>query len=70
MLEDHPAPGEGPKIKGSVMLAHAHSKEEVIQALKDDVYTKVWPITISFLPFIFSNLVLLRLPRSMVLVHT
>lgn len=41
MLEDHPAPGEGPKIKGSVMLAVAHSKEEVIEALKEDVYTKV-----------------------------
>lgn len=41
MLEDHPAPGEGPKIKGSVMLALAHSKEEVMEALKEDVYTKV-----------------------------
>lgn len=43
-FEDVPKEGEGPKIKGSVMLAYAESKEEVMQALKEDVYFKenVW----------------------------
>lgn len=30
--------GQGPKINGSVMLAVAESKEEVLDALKKDVY--------------------------------
>ena len=36
--------GEGPKIKGSIMLAFAESKEDVIKALQDDVYFEegVW----------------------------
>ena len=36
--------GEGPRIKGSIMLAFAESKEDVIKALHDDVYFKegVW----------------------------
>lgn len=32
-----PKEGEGPDIKGSVMLALAESKEEVLEALKADV---------------------------------
>ena len=36
--------GEGPKIKGSIMLAFAETKEDVIKALQDDVYFEkgVW----------------------------
>ncbi|KAI9746989.1 MAG: hypothetical protein M4579_007545 [Chaenotheca gracillima] len=36
--------GETPKIRGSVMLALASSKEEVVEQLKNDIYTKkgVW----------------------------
>lgn len=36
--------GEGPKIKGSIMLALAESKEDVLKALKEDLYFKegVW----------------------------
>ena len=36
--------GEGPKIKGSIMLAFAETKEDVIKALSDDVYFEegVW----------------------------
>lgn len=41
MLEEHPAPGSPPKIKGSVMMAVAETKEEVLEALKEDVYMKV-----------------------------
>lgn len=35
---------EGPRIKGSIMLAFAESKEDVIKALQEDVYFKqgVW----------------------------
>lgn len=44
MLDEPVKEGEGPKIKGSVMLAVAESKEEVLEALKKDVYAqgKVW----------------------------
>ena len=36
--------GERPKIKGSIMLAFAETKVDVIKALQDDVYFKegVW----------------------------
>lgn len=36
--------GERPKIKGSIMLAFAESKEDVLKALQEDVYFKegVW----------------------------
>ncbi len=39
-----PKDGNGLKIKGSVMLALAESKEEVIKALQEDVYYKsgIW----------------------------
>jgi len=44
MLAEVPGEGEGPKIRGSVMLALAESKEEVLKALKENIYSKsgVW----------------------------
>lgn len=44
MLDEPIKEGQGPKIKGSVMLAYAASEEEVVKKLKEDVYTKneVW----------------------------
>ncbi|KAI9838402.1 MAG: hypothetical protein M1819_005671 [Sarea resinae] len=44
LLEDHPKEGESPKINGSIMLASADSKEEVIETLKNDTYyqNEVW----------------------------
>lgn len=43
-LDEHPAEGDRPRMNGSVMLATAASKEEVIETLKDDIYYKsgVW----------------------------
>lgn len=43
-LEDLPKEGEGLKIQGSIMLAVAESKEEVLAELKKDVYSEsgVW----------------------------
>ena len=36
--------GQTPKLKGSVILAEAESKEEVIKTLKEDIYSRheVW----------------------------
>lgn len=44
LLDEEIKEGEGPKIKGSVMLALAESKEEVFEALKRDIYSTsgVW----------------------------
>lgn len=44
MLDEAPKEGEGLKIRGSVMLASAESKEEVLEALKRDIYctSGVW----------------------------
>lgn len=44
MLEEVPKEGESPKIHGSIMLALAESKEEVLEALKRDIYSEsgVW----------------------------
>ena len=38
--------GEGPKMNGSVMMALAESKEEVLAALKEDLYSTsgVWDL--------------------------
>ena len=46
MLEEVPKEGEGLKIFGSAMMAHAASKEEVLDVLKQDVYFKsgVWDL--------------------------
>ncbi|KAF2840818.1 hypothetical protein M501DRAFT_930413 [Patellaria atrata CBS 101060] len=43
-LESPPVEGETPKMKGSVMLAQAESKEALLKRLKEDVYTtgEVW----------------------------
>ncbi|KAJ9619588.1 hypothetical protein H2203_008368 [Taxawa tesnikishii (nom. ined.)] len=37
-MDEVPKEGEGPKINGSVMLALAESKEEVLEKIKQDVY--------------------------------
>lgn len=44
MLEEVPKEGEGLKIMGSAMMAHAATKEEVLEAIKQDIYfkTNVW----------------------------
>lgn len=44
MLDEPLKEGEGPKINGSVMLAQADSKEEVMDKLRSDPYWKngVW----------------------------
>lgn len=39
-LSSHPAEGEGPDMTGSVMLIKADTKEEVVEFLKNDEYTK------------------------------
>ncbi|KAK5138237.1 hypothetical protein LTR08_003298 [Meristemomyces frigidus] len=43
-LEEPLKEGEAPKINGSVMLAQADTKEEVLEAIRRDVYSKsgVW----------------------------
>lgn len=44
ILEETVKEGEDPKIKGSIMLALAESKEDVLKALRKDIYYKedVW----------------------------
>ncbi|KAK0514652.1 hypothetical protein JMJ35_003269 [Cladonia borealis] len=44
ILEDVPKDGDGLRIKGSVLLALAESREEVVKALQEDVYYKsgIW----------------------------
>lgn len=44
MLEEVPKEGEGLKILGSAMMAHAATKEEILEAIKQDIYFKsnVW----------------------------
>ena len=44
ILEEVTQEGEDPKIKGSIMLAFAASKDEVLKALQEDIYFKeyVW----------------------------
>lgn len=43
-MEAVPEDGKTPPIIGSAMLAYAESKEEVLEKLKNDVYSKeeVW----------------------------
>ena len=38
--------GEGPKFKGSIMLAQCDTKEEVLKVVEEDIYTKsgVWDL--------------------------
>lgn len=44
MLEEPPREGEGLKIVGSAMIAHAASKEDILEVIKNDIYfkTDVW----------------------------
>ncbi|KAJ5570889.1 hypothetical protein N7535_004549 [Penicillium sp. DV-2018c] len=46
MLNSHPAEGETPSFKGSMMLAAAESEAEVRELLKNDIYTVsgVWDL--------------------------
>jgi len=48
MLHSHPNPTDtgSPSVKGSVMLATASSKEEVLEVLRRDIYTRegVWDL--------------------------
>jgi len=43
MLEEPEVEGQPPKINGSTMLAHAETREEVMEMLRSDVYApEVW----------------------------
>jgi hypothetical protein len=55
MLEDVPKEGEGLKICGSAMMAHASSKEEVLEMIKKDIYVKhnIWNMDKVRFPSIF-----------------
>jgi len=52
MLEEVPKEGERLKIFGSAMMAHAASKDEVLEVIKKDIYFKnnVWNLDKVFLP--------------------
>jgi len=54
LLDEPPKENEGLKIAGSCMIALADSKEEVLEALKKDIYAKnnVWDFSkIQIYPF-------------------
>lgn len=44
ILRDVPQPGESPEMCGSVVIARAESREEILQALRQDIYNTsgVW----------------------------
>ncbi len=43
MLDEPEVEGQPPKIVGSTMLAHAATREEVLEIMKSDVYAaEVW----------------------------
>jgi hypothetical protein len=46
MLNAHPAEGETPSFKGSMMMAVAENQEQVLELLKKDIYTVsgVWDL--------------------------
>ncbi|KAM0138412.1 hypothetical protein ACHAO1_003443 [Botrytis cinerea] len=43
-FDDLPPDGEAPRVKGTVLLTYAESKEKVLEQLRQDEYTKsgVW----------------------------
>jgi hypothetical protein len=47
VLEEPPKEGEPLKLKGSAFMAYAASKEEVLDQLKNDIYTTsgVWDLS-------------------------
>ena len=46
-FDEHPSSGETPDMKGSVMLAQAGSREEVMELLQNDIYSTsgVWDLS-------------------------
>jgi hypothetical protein len=44
MLNAHPADGETPSFKGSMMMVIAENEAQVLELLKNDIYVKsdVW----------------------------
>lgn len=46
MLNAHPAEGETPSFKGSMMMVVAENEEKVLELLSQDIYTKsdVWDL--------------------------
>lgn len=59
MLNAHPAEGETPSFKGSMMLAQAESEAEVRKILENDIYTRsgVWDMeNAQIIPVSFSIL--------------
>ena len=46
MLESHPAEGETPSFKGSMMLVAAENEAEVRKILENDIYSRsgVWDL--------------------------
>lgn len=46
MLNEHPAEGETPSFKGSMMMVKAVNKEAALELLKKDIYTTsgVWDL--------------------------
>lgn len=46
MLNSHPAEGETPSFKGSMIMAVAENEQEVLDLLKKDVYSTsgVWDL--------------------------
>ncbi|KAL8857335.1 MAG: hypothetical protein Q9178_006101 [Gyalolechia marmorata] len=46
LLDDVPQPGQSLKICGSAMLVQADSREEVLQVIQQDIYSKngVWDL--------------------------
>lgn len=62
--------GEGPKIKGSIMLALSESKEDVLKALQEDIYFTegVWDWNkIQIYPVCSCDLMLQAFRRLMIL---
>ncbi|KAL9058064.1 MAG: hypothetical protein Q9162_001926 [Coniocarpon cinnabarinum] len=53
-LEEQPKEGEAPKINGSILLGYGETKEEMLEAVKRDIYctSGVWDQSrIQILPF-------------------